>query len=128
VRYRQRPQRLGGDPERVGHHRQLAALGGHHLAVDEHEIAEIDIGLPRDEFVGADAVLRQHHLQLGVALAQHREAQPAGVPDEDHPPGDADLLTGLGAGGEFREPRPHLGQRRGPRDLDRERRAIRVGQ
>ena len=94
----------------VGQHRQLAALGRDHLAVDEDEVAEVDVGLPGGQRVGADPVEREHHLQFDAVLAQRREAELAGVADEDDPAGDADVVAGLRVRGEVgvasRGPRP----------------------
>ena len=93
----------------------------------EDQVAEVDVGLPVGQRVRADPVEGQHQLQLDAVLAQRGEAELAGVADEDDPAGDADLLAGLGAGLEFRVLGADLGQRVGPRDADRERRAVRVG-
>jgi hypothetical protein len=64
------------------------------------------------------AVAGQHHLQLGVALAQRREAQLAGVAAEDHPAGHADALAGHGVRLEVGIRGPDGGQRAGAVDRD----------
>ena len=116
------PQRLGGQLPAVGEYRELAALGRDHLAVDEHDVAEVDVGLPRGERSGADPVEGEHRLQLARALAQRGEAELAGVADEDHPAGDTDLDAGLRTRGHVRVGRADLGEGVGARDIDRERR------
>ena len=127
VRHRQRAQCLGRDAPIVGEHRQFSALGRDHLTLDEHQVAEVDVGLPGGERVGADPVEGEHGLQLGVPFTQAREAQLAGVPDEDDPPGDTDLHPGGGVGREIGVRCAHVGERRGTRYADRPRRAVRVG-
>ena len=64
-----------------------------------------------------------HHLQLGAgvpgaALAQRRKTQLAGVPQEDHPTGDADQVTCGGVGWQLWVGPADLGQCRRPVDLD----------
>ena len=46
VGYGQGPQRLGDDLPGVGKRRQFAAPRTDHLAVYEHDVAQIDVGLP----------------------------------------------------------------------------------
>src|SRR5690606_41560070 len=66
------------------HDAQFAGARGDHLAVHEHEVTEIDIGLPGGQRVGAHAVQADHRLQFGaVALLQGGEAQLAGIAHED---------------------------------------------
>ena len=119
VRDRQRPQRLRGQLPGIGEDRQLAAARRPDLAGHEHVVAEVDVGLPGGEGLLADPVAGEHDLEFGVALAQRREAELAGVAEEDDPAGDADLLAGhrvrleVGVGG------TDGGQRRRPRDGDR---------
>ncbi len=107
----QRSQRLCRDLPRLHEHRQLAALGRDHLAGDEDQVAEVDIGLPRGERLLAHAVEREHRLQLDAVLAQRGEAQLAGVAHEDHAAGDADLVAGLLARGQVRVGGADLGER-----------------
>ena len=119
VRDRQRAHRLARHRPAVGHHRQLAALAGDHLALDEHVVAEVDLGLPPRQLLGAHAGQAQHRLQLrAVALAQRREAQLAGVALEDHPAGDADPVAGGGVRGQVRMGVADLAQRVRPRHGD----------
>ena len=127
VRDRQWPQCLRGDPPTVGEHRQFAALGGDDLALHEHQVTAVDVGLPGGEHVGADTVERQHDLQLGLALAQPREAELAGVADEDDAAGHPDGPAGVGVGLELRVLRADLGQRGRPGHADREGCRGRVG-
>ena len=93
----------------------------------EHEVAEVDVGLPRRQRVGADPVEGEHRLQFRVPLPQPREAELAGVPDEDHPSGHADLLPGDRVRREIGVRGPHIGERSRARHADRPRRALRVG-
>ena len=63
---------------------------------------------------------REHRLQLGaVPLAQRREAELAGVPQEDDPTRDRDLHPGGGTGVEVRELLADLAQGVRPRNPDR---------
>jgi hypothetical protein len=96
VRDGQRSQRLGGQLPGIGEHRQLAAPRRPDLASHEHVVPEVDVCLPGGQRVLADPVAGEHDLQLGVTLAERREAQLAGVPGEDHPAGDTDLFPGHG--------------------------------
>ncbi len=119
VRDGQRAHRLRRHRPPVGHDRQLAALAGDHLALDEHVVAEVDLGLPAGQLLGAHARQAQHRLQLGaVALAQRRETQLAGVALEDHPAGDADPVAGGGVRRQVRMGGADLAQGVGSRDGD----------
>jgi hypothetical protein len=61
-----------------------------------------------------------HGLQLGtVALLQRREAELAGVSDEDDAPHDADHLAGGGVGVEFGKEFADLTERMRARDRNR---------
>ena len=96
------PQRLGRHLPRIAHHRQFTAPGTDHFAVHEHDVAEVDVGLPRLQGLFADTCEADHHLQLGaVAVLQRREAQLSRVTGEHHAPRDADDLTAPGVGGQF---------------------------
>ena len=119
VRHRQRPQRLGGQLPGVGEDRELAAARRPDLAGDEHVVAEVDVGLPGRQGLLADPVAGEHHLQLGVALAQRGEAQLAGVAEEDDPAGDADRLAGHRVRLEVGMRGADGGQRRRPLDRHR---------
>ncbi len=97
VRHRQRAQRLGGHQPGVTQHRQLPAPRTDHLAVHEHDVTEVDVGLPGLECLLAHAGEADHHLQLGaVAVLQRGETQLARVAGEHDPAGDAHVDTGLG--------------------------------
>ena len=113
----------------VGQHRQLAALGRDDLAVRrtrDRRGRRRPSSRPARRSPTRSA--RQHDLQLDVALAQRREAELAGVADEDDPAGDADLRRrsrcrprGRGSAARISASECVRG------DVDRERRALRVG-
>ncbi len=119
VRHRQRAQRLGGQLPGVGEDRELAAARRPDLAGDQDVVAEVDVGLPGRQGLLADPVAGEHHLQLGVALAQGGEAELAGVAEEDDPAGDADLLAGHGVRLQVGVGGADGGQRGGPLDRHR---------
>ena len=105
VRHRQRPQGLGGHAPFIGEDRELASLGGDHLARDEDVVADVDQLLPLLEGVLAHGRQREHGLELGsVASAKRGKAELAGVALEDHTPGhahavarrDVDVEVGVG--------------------------------
>ncbi len=58
----QRTQRLAGHLPRIGQHRKFAAAGTDHLAVHEHDVAQIHLGLPGFEGILADAGQADHRL------------------------------------------------------------------
>ncbi len=71
--------------------------------MDEHDVAEVDVGLPRVQRLLTHLGQADHRLQLGaVALLQRREAQLAGIPGEHDPARDTDDLAGLGVRGQVR--------------------------
>ena len=79
--------------------------------MDEHDVTQVDLGLPGIERLLADPVEADHGLQLrSVTLLQGREAQFPGVAGEDHPAGDAHLFARSGVGGQVRIGRTQLGQ------------------
>ena len=102
--------------QRVGQHRQLAALAGDDLALDADVVAEVDVALPVRQRLLADPVQRDHHLHLAGAVAQRREAQLAADPGEDDPAGDRDPLAGVLVDLEVGVRRAQVGDRRGARD------------
>jgi hypothetical protein len=124
VGHRERPQCLGHHPPFVGQHGQLAALGRDDLAADENVVAEVHIGLPSGERLGAHVRQAQHRLQLcsgfsGAAFAQGCKAQLAGVPKKHHSPGHADDLSGRRVDRKVVVPGPNLAQGVGARDSHR---------
>ena len=103
VRHGQRAQRLRGHLPRVGEDGQLPPAGTDHLAVDEDDIAEVDVGLPGIKCVHPDAGQADHRLQLGaVTFLEGGETQLAGIAGEHHPARHADMLTCGGVGRQFR--------------------------
>ena len=76
----------------------------------EHEITDVDVCLPVGERIDADSGAREHELELDAVLAKHREAQLAGVADEDHSSGDANEHRRSRCRGEVRIRRPDLSQ------------------
>ena len=102
VLVRQRPQRLGRDGVGVGQDRQLAAARGDHLAGHPDVIADVHVLLPGRERVRADAVQRDHHLELAGAVPDRREAELAAVAAQHDPAGHARPLAGGGVGGQVR--------------------------
>ena len=65
----------------------------------EHDVAEVDVGLPSGQRLLAHPVEADHRLQLGaVAVLQGGETQFALVAQEDDASGDAGHIAGLGAG------------------------------
>ncbi len=118
----QRTQRLRGHLPGDALDGQLAAPAGDHLALDSDQVADVDEGLEVGERLLADVGEGEHRLQLGaVALAQSREAELAGVAQEDDPPGDRNVVAGVVVGperlGVVR--RDDLAQRVGARHGDR---------
>ena len=86
----------------------------------EHDVAEIDVGLPRVQRLPAHPVEADHRLQLGaVTLLQRCEAQLSGVPGEHHAAGDADDLPALGVDRQVGVRRAELGEGVGAGHLDR---------
>ena len=90
----QRAQRLARQLPRRREHRQLAALAADDLAGDADVVAQVGVGLPGGEPVGADAVEADHHLQLVVAVLQRGEAELAALAAEHHAAGHRDDLAG----------------------------------
>ena len=114
VQHRHRAQRLARHLPARRHHRELAALGGDHPALDEHVVAEVDGVLPVGQRLLADLGQAEHHLEPGAdALLEGREAELAGVADEHHAAGDADDVLGLLTGLEVAPLLADLGQRVG---------------
>jgi hypothetical protein len=123
---RQWAQRLGGDAPVVGQHRQLAALGRDHLAVHEHDVAQVDVGLPGSQGRVSELNGGEHDLQLDAVLAQRGEAEPARVAHEDDATGDAHVRTGRRLCGEIGVGRAHLSQGVTTGNHDREGRTLRI--
>ena len=120
VRHRRLSQRLRSHPPFLGENGELAAAGCADLTTDEHVVTEVDVGLPRRQLLLADLVSTEHDLQLGsVTLTERGEAELAGVAQEDHPTGDADLLTGGGVRRQVRVGVADLPQRVGAGNLHR---------
>ncbi len=94
------PQRLGQQFDLFGLDRQLALARGHHRARDTDPVAEVEL-LDRVERVVADDRLGDEQLDVTGAIAQRGEDQLAGVAEQHQPPGDLDLVGGLGAGFEM---------------------------
>ena len=79
--------------------------------MDVDDVAEVDVGLPAVQRIGADAGQTDHRLQLSsIALLKGGEAQLSGVPGEHHPAGDADVLSGGGVGHQIGVGGTDLGQ------------------
>ena len=77
----------------------------------EHDVAEVDVALPRLKGLLAHPGKADHHLKLGaVAVLQGGETQFPGVAGEHHPPGDPDEGAGLGARRQIGVRGPDLGQ------------------
>ena len=112
----QRTQRLAGQLPFAGHHRQLATLARDHPALDQDEIAEIDVGLPTGQPFGAHLGEAQHDLQPftvvveGEAVLKGCEAELAGVADEHDAPTHRHDVLGLLAGGQAAPAGAHLGE------------------
>ena len=120
VLVRQRPQRLGGDRERVGQHRQLAAARGDHLA-----------GRPRRGRRGRRRASRRRARRSPTRSSEiitWRSPVPSRIvakqslppiAEQHDPPGHADPLAGRGVGRQVRVARADLRDRRGAREADR---------
>jgi hypothetical protein len=120
VRDGQWPDRLGCHRPPIDHHGEFTSARSRDLSVNENVVTEIDRRLPAGQLVGADQSQAQHGLQLrAVALLQGGEAELAGVPEEDHTPGDADHLAGVGVRRKIGMGRAHLAQGVRPLDGDR---------
>ena len=78
----------------------------------EHDVAEVDVGLPGLQRLLAHPGQADHHLELGaVAVLQRGETQLARVAGEHDAAGDADDVPGLGVRGEVGVRGTDLGQR-----------------
>ena len=120
VGHRQRPQCLGRHLPGIGEHGQFAAPGTDDLAVDEHDVAEVHLGLPGLQGVLTHPGQADHRLKLDtVAFLQGGEAELSRVAGEHHPAGDPDDLAGRRVGLEIGVGGSDLGQRRGARDGNR---------
>ncbi len=115
---RERPQRLGGDGEGIGEHRQLPAPRGDDLTLDADVVTEINVLLPGGQRVGAHPVQRDHDLQVAGAVPDRREAELPAVAVKHHPPGHPDPVAGRGVGRQVRMAGPHLRDRRGAGKAD----------
>ena len=88
--------------------------------MDEHDVAEVDVGLPRIQRVLTHTVEADHRLELGaITLLQRCEAQLPGVPGEDHAARDSDDLPALGVDREVGMLRAEFGQGVGAGHHDR---------
>ena len=117
---RKRPQRLGGHLPGVREHRELTGPRADDLSVDEHDVPEVDVGLPGIQRLLTDPGQADHRLQLGaVTLLQGGEAELAGGARQHHAAGHAHDLAGARAGRQIRVGRPDLRQRVSARHRDR---------
>ena len=125
----QRTERLRRHAPLGRQYRQLTALAADHPTLHEHEVAQVDVGLPVGQPLLAHLGEREHHLQPGTGILagepvlQGGETQLAGVANEHHPAADADHVLGLLTGGEVPPLGVHLGGRVGASDADR----VRIG-
>ena len=115
---RERSQRLGGDGEGVGEHRQLPAPRGDDLTLDADVVTEVNVLLPGGQRVGAHPVQRDHDLQVAGAVPDRREAKLPAVAVEHHPPGHPDPVAGRGVRRQVRMAGPYLRDRRGAGKAD----------
>ena len=93
VLVRQGSQRLARHDPPGREHRQLTATAADDLTGDPDVVAEVDVGLPVSQPLGADAVQADHHLQQGVTLLQRCEAELPAVPGQHDATGHADDLA-----------------------------------
>ena len=115
-----RPKRLGNDLPRIGKHRQFAASRTDHLAVDEDDVAQVDVRLPPVQGVLPHLGQADHRLQLGaVAFLEGGEAELARVACEHHPSGNADRVSGLCVGWQVGVGSADLGEAVSARHLHR---------
>ncbi len=111
----QRPQRLGGDRERVRQHRQLAGPRRDDLPGHPDVVAQIDVPLPRRQRFLAHARERDHHLDVPGSVAQGGEAELAADPGQDDAARDARGRPGRGVRRQGSVLVPQQGHRRRPR-------------
>ncbi len=88
--------------------------------MDEHDVAEVDVGLPSVKGFLPHIGQADHGLQLrAVAFLQGGEAELAGIAREHHPSGNADHVAGRGVDGQVGIGGANLGEGVGARNLHR---------
>jgi hypothetical protein len=109
----QRAQRLGQQLEAVDLDRQLTGARRHHGAVGTDPVAPVELFTVGEPVVADDRLGDEQLAARRPRSAIVANTELAGVTLEDDPPGDGDLVSGLGARVEVGPHRSDLGDRVG---------------